>query len=104
MRTKTTQHLSIQTSLLLPFSLGACYLSYAMQRSSTVDLVPPMGRARIRQRAQGLPVADLLITMREFRCGQCGKLLGKYAMEGSRLLLQIFCRRCGSIAVLRHRQ
>ena len=59
---------------------------------------------RIRQDTQGLPVADPPINMREFRCGRCGKLLGKYAMEGGRLLLQIFCRRCGSIAVLQLRQ
>lgn len=38
-------------------------------------------------------------TMVEFRCAGCGKLLAKYAASGQ-LLLQVFCRRCGSVVSL----
>jgi phage FluMu protein Com len=32
--------------------------------------------------------------LREFRCISCNKLLGKYALRGGRLQMEVFCRRC----------
>ena len=40
--------------------------------------------------------------LREFRCEHCRKLLGRYSMQGGRLLLEVRCSRCRSIAVLQH--
>lgn len=60
-----------------------------------------MRREAVNDRHQGneamSPLPEPLSTLTEFRCERCGKLLGKYANDGGRLLLEMFCRRCGSI-------
>jgi hypothetical protein len=49
---------------------------------------------------KGKPAVQVNPILREFRCSRCGKLLAKYAKCGTSLMLQVFCRRCGSLSTL----